>query len=147
MTVQEEVEQFIGGQPEPRRGEMQTLHELITRMLPSGKLWFDKGRNSDGKVVTNPTIGYGIQTVRYAGGNTREWFQIGLSPNTTGLSVYILGIADKAFLPLTYGKVIGKATVTGYCIRFRKLEDIRTNMLEAAIRDGIEATAEKIDNG
>ena len=41
-------------------------------------------------------------------------FQIGLSANKTGISVYILGIEDKKYLAQTYGKDLGKASVTGY---------------------------------
>lgn len=65
---------------------------------------------------------------------TRESFQIGLSANKTGISVYILGIVDKTYLAQTYAGKLGKASVTGYCIRFKKLEDIKIDILEAAMR-------------
>jgi len=64
-----------------------------------------------------------------------------LSANTTGISVYILGIKDKTFLAQTYGREIGKASVTGYCIKFKKLKDININVLEAAIRYGVDVTS------
>jgi hypothetical protein len=63
--------------------------------------------------------------------------------NKTGISVYILGIKDKKYLAITYGKKLGKASVTGYCIRFKKLKDINIDTLEAAIRYGVEAQNEK----
>jgi hypothetical protein len=53
--------------------------------------------------------------------------------------VYILGIEDKKYLNLTYGKEIGKANVTGYCIRFKTLKYINTDVLAAAIRYGFYA--------
>jgi hypothetical protein len=62
-----------------------------------------------------------------------------LSANKTGISVYILGIEDKKYLAQTYGKQLGKASVTGYCIRFKTLKDINVEVLEAAIRNRIEA--------
>jgi len=62
-----------------------------------------------------------------------------LSANKTGISVYILGIEDKKYLAQTYGKALGKASVTGYCIRFRALKDINLEILKAAIRDRVEA--------
>ncbi len=40
---------------------------------------------------------------------------------------------------MTYGKELGKASVTGYCIRFKTLKDINIDILEAAIRYGFEA--------
>jgi hypothetical protein len=63
--------------------------------------------------------------------------------NKTGISVYILGIKDKKYLAITYGKKLGKASVTRYCIRFKKLKDINIYTLEAAIRYGVEAQNEK----
>ena len=73
-------------------------------------------------------------------GTTREFYQIGLSANTTGISVYIFGIKDKTYLAKTYGKELGKATVTGYCIKFKTLKDINIDILEAAILHGVEVS-------
>src|SRR5450755_666936 len=73
-------------------------------------------------------------------GTTREFFQIGLSANKTGISVYILGIKDKTYLAQTYGKKLGKASVSGYCIKFKTIKEINIDILEAAIRYGVEAT-------
>jgi hypothetical protein len=58
-----------------------------------------------------------------------------------GISVYIMGIQDKKYLPETYGKTIGKASVTGYCIKFKTLKDINIDILNAAIRDGVKQTS------
>jgi hypothetical protein len=142
MDVQEQIKEYIVSQPEPKRNDIQALHHRILQVLPGCKLWFDDGKNSEGKTVANPTIGYGFQTIKYADGKTRDFFQIGLSANKTGISIYILGIEDKTYLLQTYGKEIGKASVTGYCIRFKKLNDINVDILEAAIQYGTEATSE-----
>ncbi|MEN0055239.1 MAG: hypothetical protein AAGC65_16310 [Mucilaginibacter sp.] len=141
MNIQEQIEAYIASQPEPKRSDMQELHHFILQVLPGCKLWFDNGKNSENKTVTNPTIGYGFHIIKYADGKTRDFFQIGLSANKTGISVYILGIKDKTYLAQTYGKEIGKASVTGYCIRFNKLKDINLNILEAAMRYGVEVTS------
>ncbi|MDB5063272.1 MAG: hypothetical protein JWP67_3115, partial [Mucilaginibacter sp.] len=138
MNVQEQIKKYITSQPEPKRSDMQQLHMLTLQILPECKLWFDDGKNSENKTVSNPTIGYGFYTMKYADGKTREFFQIGISANKTGISIYILGIKDKAYLAQTYGKELGKASVSGYCIRFNNLKDINTNILEAAIRYGVE---------
>jgi hypothetical protein len=143
MSIQEQIQDYITSQPEPKRSDMQELHRFILQVLPGCKLWFLNGKNSENKTVSNPNIGYGSYTIKYADGKTREFYQIGMSANTTGISVYILGIDDKAYLAQTYGKEIGKASVSGYCIKFKNLKDININILEAAIRDGIEATSEK----
>jgi len=143
MEVQEQIKEYIASQPELKRNDMQQLHKLILQVLPGCRLWFDNGKNSENKTVSNPNIGYGFYTIKYADGKTRDFFQIGLSANTTGISVYILGLKDKTYLAQTYGKEIGKASVTGYCIKFKTLKDININILEAAIRYGFEATSEK----
>jgi len=142
MNVQEQIKQYIVSQAEPKRSDMQQLHLLILKVLPGCKLWFLDGKNSENKTVSNPNIGYGSYTIRYADGKTREFYQIGMSANTTGISVYILGITDKTYLAQTYGKELGKASVTGYCIKFKSLKDINTDVLEAAIRYGVETTSE-----
>ncbi len=117
---------------------MQALHRRILQLMPACKLWFLDGKNSENKTVSNPNVGYGFQTIQYADGKTREFYQIGLSANTTGISVYILGIKDKTYLAQTYGKKLGKASVSGYCIKFKTLKDINVDVLEAAIRYGVQ---------
>jgi hypothetical protein len=143
MNVQEQIKKYITSQPEPKRNDMQALHRNILQVMPACKLWFLDGKDDKGKTVSNPNIGYGFYTIKYADGTTREFYQIGLSANTTGISVYILGIKDKKYLAQTYGEKIGKASVTGYCIKFKTIKDINIDILEAAIRYGVEATNEK----
>lgn len=138
MDVTEQIEGYIASHPEPKRNEMRALHNLVLRVMPSGKLWFLDGKNSKDQTVSNPNIGYGSHTIKYANGTTREFYQIGLSANKTGISVYILGIKDKTHLARTYGKKLGKAVVSGYCIRFKTIKDIDIDILEAAIRYGVE---------
>ena len=143
MNVKEQIKKYITGQPEPKRADMQELHRRILEIKPACKLWFLDGKNSENKTVSNPNIGYGSQTIKYADGTTREFYQIGLSANKTGISVYILGIKDKKYLARTYGKKLGKASVSGYCIKFKTLQDINIDILEAAIRYGAKAQNEK----
>ena len=140
MNIQEQIANYITSQPEPKRSGMQELHHILLQVLPECKLWFLDGKNSENKTVSNPNIGYGSYTIKYANGTTREFYQIGMSANTTGISIYILGIEDKTYLAQTYGKTLGKASVSGYCIKFRNLKDIDILVLEAAIRYGVEAT-------
>lgn len=140
MNIQEQIKAYIVSQPEPKRSDMQELHRHILQVMPACKLWFLDGKDDKGKTVSNPNIGYGLQTMKLAGGKTREFYQIGLSANTTGISVYILGIEDKTYLAKTYAKELGKASVTGYCIKFKTMKDINMEILEEAIRYGVEAS-------
>ncbi len=140
MNVQKQIKEYITSQPEPKRGEMQELHQHILQALPKCKLWFLDGKDDKGKIVSNPNIGYGSYAIKYADGTTREFYQIGLSANTTGISVYIMGIKDKTYLAKTYGKKLGKTSVTGYCIKFKTIKDINIDILQTAIRNGVEIT-------
>ena len=143
MNVEEQIKDYLASQPEPKRSEMQELHRIILEIMPECQLWFLDGKNSEGKIVSNPNIGYGFYTIKYTDGSTKEFYQIGLSANTTGISVYILGLEDKTYLAQTYAKELGKASVSGYCIKFKRLKDINIDVLETAIRYGVEATKEK----
>ncbi|WAC14899.1 DUF1801 domain-containing protein [Dyadobacter pollutisoli] len=137
MDVEEQINAYLTSQPEPKRSDMQALHRIILRTMPGCKLWFLDGKNSENKTVSNPNIGYGLYTIKYADGKSRAFYQIGLSANTTGISVYVMGIDDKTYLAQTFGDQIGKASVTGYCIKFKALKDINTEVLEDAIRYGV----------
>lgn len=141
MKVQEQIKEYITSQPQTKCDDMLVLHKLILKVMPKCKLWFLDGKDDKGKIVSNPNIGYGAYNIQYADGTSREFYQIGLSANTTGISVYIMGIADKKYLAETYGKKLGKASVTGYCIKFKTLKDINIDVLEEAIGYGNKSTA------
>jgi hypothetical protein len=137
MDITQRVEAYLASQPEPKQTDLRQLHAQVLAEFPDCRLWFNDGTNQDGKVVANPNIGYGVYTITYADGSSREFFRIGLSANATGISVYVLGLEDKTYLARTYGASIGKASVTGYCIRFKRLSDINLDALLGAIRHGM----------
>lgn len=143
MNVSAQIKDYINGQPEPKRSDLQTLHRFIREIMPGCKLWFLDGKNELGKTVSNPNIGYGLYSIKYADGKKKEFYQIGLSTNTTGISVYIMGILDREYLAKAFGKKIGTASVSGYCIKFKSLKDIKTDTLKAAIRYGVESSSVK----
>ena len=137
MTISQQVEIYLASQPKPKQTELRQLHAMMLAEFPDCRLWFTDGKNEDGKVVANPNIGYGEYTITYADGSSRAFYRIGLSANSAGISVYVLGLDDKTYLGRTYGASIGKAKVTGYCIRFRHLADIDIGVLLAAVRHGM----------
>jgi hypothetical protein len=141
MDVHTRIAEYLAAQPARKRTDMQTLHDIIARGMPGCRLWFLDGTNESGRTVSNPSIGYGLLTMAYANGATREFYQIGLSTNTSGISVYVMGLDDRKYLAETYGAEIGKATVTGYCIKFKTLANVNLPVLEAAIRDGLAQTS------
>src|SRR5579863_433029 len=124
MNTQNQIEKYIAAQSEPKRGEMQQLHHMILALMPKCKLWYLDGKDEKGKIVSNPNIGYGSQTIQYSNGKTREFYQIGISANTTGISGYIIGVKDKKYLAQKFRKELNKASVTGYCSKFKTLTEI-----------------------
>src|SRR5689334_15940586 len=98
MSIQEQIKAYIATQPEAKRSDIQELHRIILELMPKCKLWFLDGKDETGKVVTNPNIGYGLLNIKYADGSSKEFYQIGISANTTGISVYIMGLKDKKYL-------------------------------------------------
>ena len=114
---------------------MQELHGIILAINPICKLWFLDGKNEAGDIVSNPNIGYGLCQIKYKDGSNKDFYQVGMSANTTGISIYIFGVEDKTYLSKTYGGRLGKARLTGYCIKFKKRSDIHIEVLEEIIRD------------
>ncbi|MCB0523154.1 MAG: hypothetical protein R3A50_07720 [Saprospiraceae bacterium] len=49
-----------------------------------------------------------------------------------------MGKKDKASLANEFGGKLGKAIVTGYCIKFKTLQDIDLKVLEEVINYGFE---------
>lgn len=139
LSIEEQIQEYIACQPAPKRSDLQFLHDLILKLSSGTKLWFTDGMSEEGKVVANPSIGFGQCTIKYADGTMREFYRIGLSANKTGISVYVLGLEDKTYLSRTFGNAIGKARVTGYCIKFKTLTDIDVDVLQEAIRYGFVA--------
>lgn len=141
MKVEEQIKRYLESLPEQKRSEMLLLHLRIFKLLPKTKLWFLDGKDETGKVVTNPNIGYGSYLIQYKDGSSKEFYQIGISSNSTGISVYIMGLQDKNALRQNFGAAIGKASVTGYCIKFKKPDDINLPVLDDAIRYGVKHTS------
>jgi hypothetical protein len=135
--MREQIDRYIGDQPPAKSAELRDLHRRILAISPDAKLWFLDGRNDDGKVVSNPNIGYGSETLSYATGDTRAFYKIGLSANTSGISVYVMGLKDKRYLLETYGSRLGKAKISGYCIRFKSVKDVDLGVLEEVVADAM----------
>lgn len=140
MATKDQINRYLESIPEPKQSDMRKLHSTILKLNPGCKLWFLDGKDGNGKVVSNPSVGYGTLSKQYANGTLKEMFQAGISANSAGLSVYIMGLDDRKYLQRKYGNSIGKANVTGYCIKFKALKDINLDTLKAAIKDGIQQT-------
>lgn len=133
MDTQARIDDYIARQTQPKRDDLQTLHRMILEVSPSCRLWFLDGRNDEGKIVSNPSIGYGVQAKQYASGEVREFYQVGLSANTTGISIYVMGLSDKQHLSHAYGQALGRAKITGYCVKFKNLADVDPAVIQQMV--------------
>lgn len=73
MSVQESIRAYIAAQTEPKRSDMQELHRRMLTLMPGAQLWFLDGKDATGKTVSNPNIGYGLRTIHYADGKTKDF--------------------------------------------------------------------------
>lgn len=141
MNVAQQIDSYLSSLPENRRRDMMELHAFITDLMPGSQLWYLDGRNSEGKIVSNPNIGYGTTHITYADGSSRPFYQFGISANTVGISLYVMGLQDKKYLSTHFGTTIGKASVSGYCIKFKSLRDIHLPVLKQLIQSAAEQTS------
>lgn len=135
MDAREAIDGYIDGQAGAKRQDLRDLHQLALEISPATRLWFVDGRNAQGKVVANPSIGYGEQTLNATTAHARAFYRLGVSAHTSGLSIYVMGLADRTHLSRTYGPRLGKAKITGYCIRFRSLRDLDPSVLRALVAE------------
>ncbi|MEY2899101.1 MAG: hypothetical protein RL138_1154 [Bacteroidota bacterium] len=133
MSIQTQIETYIESLVQPKQTELRKLFAFIKNTLPQSNLSFLDGRDEKGKVVTNPNIGFGECVLNYADGSSRAFYKIGISATSKGLSIYIMGLADKNLLRNKLEDKLGKATITGYCISFKKLEDINQALLKEVL--------------
>ncbi len=133
MDTKEQIAAYLTILPSPKGGEMTELYQMILVEMGKPKLHFFDGKNEDGKVVANPTIGFGQCRLNYANGSFQDTFRLGISSNATGISIYIIGLKDKNILQEKFGARLGKAKITGYCVRFKKLGDLDKMVLAALI--------------
>ncbi len=133
MTTEEKIALHLSHLPQEKSVELTALFHLIRTQLKDSPLHFFDGLNEQGKVVANPTIGFGSCRLTYKDGSFQDTFRIGISANSTGISIHILGLSYKTYLTHTFGSRLGKAKITGYCIRFSKLSHIDLDVLREIV--------------
>jgi hypothetical protein len=138
QEITHQITAFFAQQTEKKRQELMTVHALILANDPHLKCWFFDGTNDENRQVANPTIGYGTHHIHYANGSSREFFKVGLSANKTGMSIYFMAIKDKTYLQSKFGASLGKAKITGYCIRINQLKEVNLEVLSQLLTEGLQ---------
>jgi len=127
------IEDYLQSLEKQKQNDLRLLHQRIIGLYPDIKQWFENGKNEEGKIISNPNIGYGEHTIRYANGKTKDFFKMSISAIQSGISIYIIGLKDKTFLSAQFGNRIGKAKITGYCVSFKAVQDIHLEVFDELI--------------
>lgn len=80
------AQDYLASLPEPRRSQMQHLHEVILDALPD----IDVGLWDYGG---SPVIGYGSYEYSNSKGPQGRWFSVGLANRKSYISLYSMGAA------------------------------------------------------
>jgi hypothetical protein len=117
-------EQYIASLDEPRRGEIQQLHELIQREAPGLRTRMEA-----------EIIAYGSYHYRYASGREGDWYPIGLSSRKQYISLYLTaGTPEHAYLAESAKARLPKADIGRSCIRIKRLSDVDVDVIAELVR-------------
>jgi hypothetical protein len=125
MAGPEEAQAYIDGLEEPRRSQLQQIHEFIRRTVP------DLEPYRYGKDL----VGYGRYHYKYATGREGEASIIGLSSRKAYISVYATGGDGDMYVAERFKDRMPKADIGKSCIRFRKFEDIDFEVLGQILKE------------
>lgn len=115
---------YIARLDEPRRSEIQALHDLIRDRAPA------LDASADDRM-----IGYGPYHYRYASGREGDTHLISLASNKNYISVYVLCIVDDTYLTDRYRDRLPKASIGKSCVRFKRTSDIDLDALGELISE------------
>lgn len=127
--------EYISLIDEPRRSEVQKIHEFIQKAVPSLKPYIQTGM-----------IGYGTYHYKYKSGKEGDWCIIALASQKNYISVYVCAIDGDQYLAEKNKDTLGKVSVGKSCIRFKKLEDVNLKELERIIKKGAELMKDPTNN-
>lgn len=122
-TSAQTPEEYIEALEQPRRQEVEKIHKLIQQTLPSQK-----------PHILSGMIGYGTYHYRYASGREGDWSLIALASQKNYISLYICSVENGEYIAESYKKALPKASIGKSCIRFKRLEDVDTNVLIEIIK-------------
>ncbi len=116
-------EEYIAAIPQPRREDVEKIHELIQKTIPMLKPHIISGM-----------IGYGTYHYRYASGKEGDWSLIALASQKNYISVYVCSIENGTYIAEEYKDRLSKASIGKSCIRFKTLKDIDLSIFTEIIK-------------
>jgi hypothetical protein len=121
-------EQYFAMIEEPRKSQIQLLHNFITSTIPDQKPYIISGM-----------IGYGSYQYKTASGKGGDWCIIALASQKNYISLYICPSDGKEYVPEKYTDRLPNADIGKSCIRFKKTGDIDLKVIKEAILEGVKA--------
>ena len=121
-------EEYIARLDEPRRSEVQRLHDVIRRAVPELEPSIAAGM-----------IGYGTYRYRYANGKEAEWPVIALASNKASISVYVSAVRGGRYVAESRRAELHRASIGKSCIRIKRTSDVDLDVLASIIREGADA--------
>ena len=123
------VSDFIEGlADEGRRRDCTALARLMA-----------KAAGAKGAMYGPSIVGFGTQTITYAGGNTGEWPAVAFSPRKADLTLYV----SARTAPAQLLKRLGKHKVSGSCLHIKRLSDVDLDVLAALVSASVKAAKKK----
>jgi hypothetical protein len=116
-------EDYIAQLDEPRRAEIQAIHDFIRKAVPKLEPFIIKGM-----------LAYGPYHYKYASGREGDWCKIALASNKGAISLYLCVADDKGYLAEQNKHRVGKASVGKSCIRFKKWDDLDHKVMKELIK-------------
>lgn len=128
------VEEYIASiGDETTRKDAQVLSDLMYRISGKEPVLYGIG-----------TIGYDVFNYEYASGRKGESHILAFYPRKGKITVYLTdGTARYAKLLVK----LGKHTITGYCVYFKQLSDIKLPVLEQILEQSYKNIATKSKDG
>lgn len=122
-TTAKTVQGYLQLVPPERRELMEFLHEFIQKSAPSLKPHFAANM-----------LGYGSFPYKNYKKEQIEWPVIALANQKQYVSVYVCAVADGKYVAESHAKELGKVSVGKSCIRFKKLEDVKLDVLKKVLK-------------
>lgn len=122
-TAAKTVDEYIANIPEPRRGDILTLHKQIMKTVPHLK-----------PLLRSGMIGYGTYHYRYESGREGDWSLVLLGSQKNYISLYICATENGMYIAESHRKQLPKANIGKSCIRFKSLKDVNQSELTYLIQ-------------
>jgi hypothetical protein len=115
------VKDFISKQPDKQtRDDCAAIAKLM-----------EEATKQKGVMWGTSIAGFGLGTIKYAGGREDDWPLIAFSPRKSSLTLYI-GASDPAKADLL--SKLGKHKVSGSCLHIKRLSDVDVLTLKKLIQ-------------